>query len=336
MAIENKGLDNDPPELGRLRDTGTLWRVTSWGAAATLALAAAVLITQTDSGAQRLRLAFTAQPADHIRVADAKATAAAKLAQAQRLETQRLQAEVRALAADRERLSARVVSLEQNLNDMTGSIKRELAQVAATTPSPPPVVSQPTTTQPQQATEVATAGDAQAPPADHAAQSKIQSQIKSQALFSSTIDAEAEPKNQPEPSSEIPDKTADPAGPPPSHLALPAGAAVPLPPVRVASVRAAEPATPNRKPELGVDLGGARSMAIMHMRWATVKANFGPMLEGLHALVAHDRRPNAIPYRLLVGPIPNGAAAAQICSRMAASRVTCRTTRFAGEPLTQP
>ncbi|MCF8477273.1 MAG: hypothetical protein K9G60_09590, partial [Pseudolabrys sp.] len=144
MAIENKGLENDPPELGRLRDTSTLWRVTSWGAAAALALAAAVLITQTDSGAQRLQLAFPPQPADPIRIADAKATAAAKLAEAQHLETQRLQAEVRALAADRERLSARVVSLEKNLNDMTGSIKREIARVVA--PSPPPVVSPANTT----------------------------------------------------------------------------------------------------------------------------------------------------------------------------------------------
>lgn len=332
MAIENKGLENDPPELGRLRDTGTLWRVTSWGAAAALALAAAVLITQTDSGAQRLQLAFTAQPADPIRIADAKATAAAKLAEAQHLETQRLQAEVRALAADRERLSARVVSLEKNLNDMTGSIKREIARVVA--PSPPPVVSPANTTAAQPSSEVATAVDVQAQPAQAAAQAAAKPPVPSQAQFASTIDADTE--NRPEPIADAPAKIDVPGGTPPSHSAQPVGGAVPLPPVRIALAPAAEPAASNRKSELGVDLGGARTMAIMHMRWAAVKANFGPMLEGLRPLVVHDRRPNAIPYRLLVGPLPNGAAAAQVCARMAASRVSCRTTRFAGEPLTQP
>jgi len=66
-----------------------------------------------------------------------------------------------------------------------------------------------------------------------------------------------------------------------------------------------------------------------------VKANFGPMLEGMHPLVVQDRRPGIIPYRLIVGPVPNGAAAAAMCARFAASRVTCRTTKFVGEQLVQ-
>ena len=86
--------------------------------------------------------------------------------------------------------------------------------------------------------------------------------------------------------------------------------------------------------DLAVDLGGARSLDIMQARWAAVKANFGPLLNGLQPLVARDTRPNMIPFRLIVGPLPNAAAAAQVCARFAASKVTCRSTKFAGEPLT--
>ena len=88
--------------------------------------------------------------------------------------------------------------------------------------------------------------------------------------------------------------------------------------------------------ELAVDLGGARSIQIMQARWAAVKANFGPLLDGLRPLVARDPRPNMIPFRLIVGPLPNAAAAAQVCARFAASKVTCRTTKFAGEQLSIP
>jgi hypothetical protein len=88
--------------------------------------------------------------------------------------------------------------------------------------------------------------------------------------------------------------------------------------------------------EIGIDLGGARSMDIMHARWAAVKANFGPLLQGLYPVVARETRAGMIPYRLIVGPLPNAAAAAQICARFAASKVTCRSTKFAGEQLTVP
>ena len=86
--------------------------------------------------------------------------------------------------------------------------------------------------------------------------------------------------------------------------------------------------------QIAVDLGGARSMEILQARWIAVKANFGPYLTGLRPLAVHDRRRGVIPYRLIVGPLPNGAAAAEICKRFAASHVACRSTKFAGEQLT--
>ena len=276
MAVEQ-----EPPELGQLRDSSAMWRASLWGGAASIALAAAVLMTQTDLGAQRLQMVFSGQPApkpmtqaDFVPRSDAEAL---------KRETMRLEAQVRELAADREKLNARIATLETSLSDMTGSIKRELATVAAKPVAPAPVIGAPPT----------------APPA--------------------RLEPVAPPEAKPEPK---PEAAATPDGQP--QLAPPLGEAVPLPPMRIAAAAAGD---------IGIDLGGARSMEIMQARWAAVKANFGPLLTGLQPLVVQDQRPNVIPYRLIVGPLPNAAAAAQVCARFAASKVTCRTTKFAGEPL---
>jgi len=66
-----------------------------------------------------------------------------------------------------------------------------------------------------------------------------------------------------------------------------------------------------------------------------VKANFGPLLTGLHPLAARVRRPGATDVRLLVGPLPSVAAATQLCTRFAAARVTCRPVKFDGQRLAQ-
>ncbi|MDO9412707.1 MAG: hypothetical protein Q7T81_09060 [Pseudolabrys sp.] len=282
----------EPPEIGRLSDNSGLWRASLWGGAATLALAAAVLITQTDVGAQRLQSVFASEPAmmpvtqaDFVPKEDAEAL---------KRETARLEAQVRDLAADREKLNARIATLEANLTDVTGSIKRELAAVAAKPVASPPVIAAPVS----------------APPAKL---EPIEPEPKA-----------AEPKPEPAPAAAV-------------APAPPVGEPVPLPPVRMAAVNPVDPAVAAPKDgAIGVDLGGARSLEIMQARWAAVKANFGPLLNGLHPLVAQDNRPNMIPYRLIVGPLPNAATAAQVCARFAASKVTCRSTRFAGDPLAMP
>jgi hypothetical protein len=119
-----------------------------------------------------------------------------------------------------------------------------------------------------------------------------------------------------------------------AQTATPAAEPVPLPPVRVAAAPASDPtAEPPRKPELGIDIGGAPNMAVLSARWAAVKANFGPLLTGLHPLAAHNPRPGATDVRLVVGPLPNAAAAAQLCTRFIAARVNCRSAKFDGETL---
>lgn len=287
-------VEQEPPELGQLRDNSVLWRASLWGGAATVALAAAVLLTQTDLGAQRLQMVFSSEPAptpitqaDFVPRSDAEAL---------KRETRRLEAQLRELAADREKQNARIATLETSLSDMTGSIRRELATVAAKPAAPAPVVAAPPTAPPARLEPIV--------PPEAKAEPKIEPKIESKA------EIKLEPKPEPKPESA--------AAPPPSE-------AVPMPPTRVAAVATGD---------IGIDLGGARSMEIMQARWAAVKANFGPLLSGLQPLVVQDQRPNVIPYRLIVGPLPNAAAAAQVCARFAASKVTCRSTKFAGEPLT--
>lgn len=109
---------------------------------------------------------------------------------------------------------------------------------------------------------------------------------------------------------------------------------VPLPPARVALAPADEPEAP-RKPEIGIDLGGAANLDILNARWVAVKANFGPQLSGLYPRAVVSNRQGSSGYRLLAGPLPTNAAAAQICANFITHKITCRTVRFEGERLVQ-
>jgi SPOR domain len=109
---------------GKLR---TIWRITSWGGAAALAVGAVLLISQTEVGGERLQLALTrtrepepqaVAPMPPRVVVDAE-------------ETRKLADAVRKLVADRDRLKERLASLERNFDDMTGSINTVMQANAA-------------------------------------------------------------------------------------------------------------------------------------------------------------------------------------------------------------
>lgn len=286
----------DPPEHGPLRDNTLMWRLSLWGGAATVAVAATLLIVNADPGLDRIVQALSQPaPAQQTAVEDTLL----KRVEAQRAEeNRRLETRLRELAADRDKLSARLATLEQNFSDLTGSIKRDISAVAAT----------------------ALAAKQEAPPA--AAPAPV---VTAPPVTMAAPIVRPEPAPQPSPA-EVPARADVAAEKPPQMVS------VPMPPTRVATATQAAPEEP-RKPELGVDLGGARSMEILQARWVAVKANFGPVIEGLRPLAGYDDRPGIIPYRLIVGPLPNGAAAAQICSRLHASKVPCRPVDYAGEKL---
>lgn len=109
--------------------------------------------------------------------------------------------------------------------------------------------------------------------------------------------------------------------------------AVPLPPGR--ATQPAVEAEPPASSEFGLDLGWASTLDGVRQRWATVKANFGPLLSGMHPLAAPDRRQGKSGYRLVVGPLPNGPAATGLCAHFNAAHTACRSVKFDGEQIAQ-
>ena len=74
----------------------------------------------------------------------------------------------------------------------------------------------------------------------------------------------------------------------------PAASATPMPPARIANASAVENDQPVMKQsEFGLDLGGGATIDGVRQRWATVKANFGPLLTGLRPPATRDHRAGA-------------------------------------------
>jgi hypothetical protein len=106
-----------------------LWRTTLWGATAAAALLLAVLSTRSEVGSQRIAAVFSTrhgtQPFD---------------AQA---ETRRLAAAMLDLAAQNGRLKSQLAAVEQNMDDITGSVTRQIQAVRAQTANPWPADANP-------------------------------------------------------------------------------------------------------------------------------------------------------------------------------------------------
>ena len=108
-----------------------LWRMTLWAATAAGALLLAVLATRSDEGLQRVAAVFSSrraatQVAAAIRPIDGQA------------QTRQLAQAVRSLAAENDRLKARLAAVEENVSDLTGSVTRQIQAVKAETASPWP------------------------------------------------------------------------------------------------------------------------------------------------------------------------------------------------------
>jgi hypothetical protein len=113
-----------------------LTRVGVWIALATVAVLTVVLTARTETGIRRV--AALIAPADPVPMAKAPVP---NRQSDQEAEQRRLSETVRALAADRDRLLARLNALERNLEDVTGSIPPKTAApstpvLAAPLPAP--------------------------------------------------------------------------------------------------------------------------------------------------------------------------------------------------------
>jgi hypothetical protein len=119
---------------------------------------------------------------------------------------------------------------------------------------------------------------------------------------------------------------------------LPAGWEAAPPPSSTAPAatqpRPEEVAGPATMP-YGVEIGGASSIKALHARWAGIRSAHLQLFNGLTPVVAlrENTRSHKTELRLVVGPLANAAAAAQLCVSLVAARLSCLPTMFDGHNL---
>jgi hypothetical protein len=130
-----------------------LIRLGVWIGLATVAVLTTVLAARTETGVRRIATLLTPAAPDAARSAKAPVHLANRQSD-QEAEQRRLSEAVRALAADRDRLLARLNTLERNLDDVTGSIPPATARppspAAPNVAAIPPPLGQPNAGAPNQ------------------------------------------------------------------------------------------------------------------------------------------------------------------------------------------
>jgi hypothetical protein len=121
-------------------DMQSLWRTAAWGLSASLALLLAVMAGYSETGSRRL-MATLSGPGAPMQLT----ASAAPEAQTDRAASTEA---LRALAADRDRLAARLDMIERQIDDLTGSIKAQPARQALTSSLASPAVSGPSASSP--------------------------------------------------------------------------------------------------------------------------------------------------------------------------------------------
>jgi hypothetical protein len=263
------------------------WRLALWGGVAVTAVGAAILAAYSDAGARRLALggAATASEAlDRAGPSPRQADAEARLAEA-----------VRAIAADRDRLAARISALEHNFDDVTGSIPSRGAGERSGAANP---------------------GASPLPPA-----------LTPGGLFNAEATRASPP---PPPAPLAPAQTA--ALPPGQIPAAAPTRAVPVAPMTAESGAAGSTAT---KTEFGIDLGSAATVEGLRNLWTSVKGTHAPLVEGLRPVVAvrDGRKPGMVELRLVVGPLANAGVAARLCAALGSAGLACEPAVFDGQRL---
>jgi hypothetical protein len=278
----------EPPRHG-MRN---LWLTARWGLAATLMLAAAVYTAGTDAGIARMMTAFAAARGE-APAPSAQEDHAGLLA-----DTRELADTVQALAADRDRLAARIETLERNLEEVTGSIARlpEPAPAIAPLPTPAPA--------PQAAT----------PPTPVA---------PGFVLLEPALGFNRAPVT-PESSEE-------------AWSAVPMPRAAPRPQAMVTGSipqhqQDSETARAD-KPVYGIDLGSATTVDGIRALWMAQRGKHAALSALTPAVVNRPGQRGGAQLRLVAGPLPSAAAAAQVCAVLNASRTLCQPSVYDGQPL---
>jgi hypothetical protein len=249
-----------------------LWRMMLWGATAAGALLVAVLTTRGDTGSQRMATLFSEPGKRQV----------AALPFDPQAETRKLAETVRDLTIENGQLESRLAAIEQNVNDVTGSITKQIDEVKKRAANTWPADAKPGPITPE--------------------------------IVASIIS----------PPIETPSAFGTPSPPPPAPLTSPATQS---PGDTTGSI--AKPA--EYKPaEYGVDVGGALSIEVLRARWLGIRSAHRHLFEGLTPTVELHQIPksNRVELRLVVGPLDNSEAAAQLCAALAAYRLLCQPAAF--------
>ena len=115
-----------------------LARLGVWIGLATVAVLTAVLTARTETGVRRIATLISPAPAqpEPVRSAKGPAPQLANRQFDQEAEQRHLSEAIRTLAADRDRLLARLNTLERSVEDVTGSIAAPTPKVSPPTPLP--------------------------------------------------------------------------------------------------------------------------------------------------------------------------------------------------------
>jgi hypothetical protein len=328
-------------------DLRALLRLATWGCVAAVALMLAVLSSSVGTKHQAFAPS-TATP----QVPAATVALTTRQTEPDKA-TRQLSETVSGLTADRDRLVARIASLERNLEDVTGSIKQQPAappasatvpaQTSMHTPTAVPAQSAPAREPaPAQASAPAAASGPAASPRPLPAPASAPT-----ALAASPTPPSARTQPPPEKTTPAPAPTAPPtaAPPPPGAIAAspnapaapPAAAPPPVSPTRVANLpEAADPEGKSRIVDFGLDVGGATTFDGLRALWNSVRNNTADLFEDLHPMVAvRENKSRGVDLRLVVGPIASSEAATQMCATLLAARRFCQMTIFEGQPLPQ-
>jgi hypothetical protein len=271
-------------------------RLTTWATAAAVALTVAALASLSPAGSQRIGTAVASLTGDENRPVQL-----ASRRTDMENDRRSLNEALRLLASDRDRLMARVNSIERNLDDITGSIKSQLGE------RPTPDTGSLQEGANGHESLPAIAGDRPAKPAD---------------LPDWLANA---PEPWPSPSSAMEFAPAPPS-------------TEPAPSVRVSALPAdAQGTAPTvvSRTEFGVDLGSGSDLNEVRNLWNVAKARHGRIFGNLRPIVVrrHDRAGNP-EYRLVIGPLSNASAAAKLCATLGAADIMCSTRPYQGERLT--
>lgn len=298
-----------------------------WGGAAAASLLVVAIAAWTETGQSRLAGAY-ASLTGKSEAADRGAAERARQAE----EARQTAETIRTLTRDRDRLLVRMAALERNYEDVTGSIGK-LTQAAK-----PPAVSAAVSaaidasippTAPGSVSSRGTAPSAPAAPSGSAPASPSENSAAAEPPVAGP--AVTAPPNA---VSAAPPAVSAPATIPPMPRGASQGAA-PVPSTTTApEPDAQEPAS--GKGEFGVDIGSAPTLAAMRTAWDRIRRNHAKLLDGLQPVIAvRDGRSGQPELRLVVGPIGNPAAAAKLCTSLAAAGLSCQPTLFEGQRLAQ-